>query len=462
MLKICITGHRKLLNPDEVRAEIARSFEYFKTRDTELQAISAIAEGADTIFAEEAIKAGIPLKVVLPFSRAEYEKDFSPEGLTLFNTLLNDREPEILYQLKTDNSDERNAAYLETGKKLVDESDIVVAVWDGKPADGKGGTGDIVEYVRNKGKELHIIYGRRTDVVPDKMDSVFNQMDRSAIRLKEWFTTAWIAGLQTGILAVIVYAAGLVYHRQIDSDLKFSLASIEIVYIIISFILLTFLANKWKKDFLYQRRNAEYLRSISNFKKAGMSITVIKQPGFEVDERIQEYEKTQAGETTINENFENAKRIVWDFAEDQRIYHDVKRIDRFGKRTKYMKTTMHLITYIFFTIVLVKYSIEYLEHIQHMHIPSSEFLIRIFDMMLIVIPALYATLEGVKYFSDWKRNISISQNIVVDLEQCKTDIQACSDPDTLVTITLQLRNILELENSEWAARYNAMKFEKAP
>jgi ABC-type methionine transport system ATPase subunit len=49
MLKIAITGHRNLLNEKEVRENIALSLQYFQKIDTDLQAISALAVGADQI-----------------------------------------------------------------------------------------------------------------------------------------------------------------------------------------------------------------------------------------------------------------------------------------------------------------------------------------------------------------------------------------------------------------------------
>ena len=39
----------------------------------------------------------------------------------------------------------REDAYLQAGKWLVDHSDVLVVLWDGKPAQGKGGTGEYVQ-----------------------------------------------------------------------------------------------------------------------------------------------------------------------------------------------------------------------------------------------------------------------------------------------------------------------------
>jgi hypothetical protein len=48
-------------------------------------------------------------------------------------------------------------AFLEAGKIIVELSDMMFAVWDGKQAEGQGGTGDVVNLAQNKAKMvLHI------------------------------------------------------------------------------------------------------------------------------------------------------------------------------------------------------------------------------------------------------------------------------------------------------------------
>lgn len=159
MLKIAISGHRKLLNESEVRDNITLSLQYFQAIDQDLQVISALASGADTIFAQEAIKLKIPVRYVLPFELKEYEKDFSDTDLIVLQDLLaqNQQQYEVVSSLKDTNSETRNEAYLAVGKRLVDDCDILVAVWDGKGAKGKGGTGDVVAYARSSGKKVHIV-----------------------------------------------------------------------------------------------------------------------------------------------------------------------------------------------------------------------------------------------------------------------------------------------------------------
>ena len=49
-------------------------------------------------------------------------------------------------------------AFLAAGRRVVENSDLFLAVWDGQPAKGKGGTADIVEYARNRGSKVEVIW----------------------------------------------------------------------------------------------------------------------------------------------------------------------------------------------------------------------------------------------------------------------------------------------------------------
>ena len=44
----------------------------------------------------------------------------------------------------------RTEAYAQAGQYIVDNCDLLIALWDGKPAAGQGGTAEIVEYAREK------------------------------------------------------------------------------------------------------------------------------------------------------------------------------------------------------------------------------------------------------------------------------------------------------------------------
>jgi hypothetical protein len=48
----------------------------------------------------------------------------------------------------------RNAAYQMGGRKVVNRCDVLIAIWDGQPADAAGGTGDIVPYAILQGRPV--------------------------------------------------------------------------------------------------------------------------------------------------------------------------------------------------------------------------------------------------------------------------------------------------------------------
>lgn len=52
---------------------------------------------------------------------------------------------------------ERNQAFLEAGILTVDRCDLLVVCWNGQPANGRGGTSDVVAYARAAMKPLIII-----------------------------------------------------------------------------------------------------------------------------------------------------------------------------------------------------------------------------------------------------------------------------------------------------------------
>jgi hypothetical protein len=44
--------------------------------------------------------------------------------------------------------------FLEAGKEIVRRSDVMFAVWDGKPSEGLGGTADVVAFARSESRRV--------------------------------------------------------------------------------------------------------------------------------------------------------------------------------------------------------------------------------------------------------------------------------------------------------------------
>lgn len=71
-----VTGHRDIQDPEQIRTVLDRAIKNIRDMypSTPLVALSALAEGADRLFARAVLDAHIPLYVPLPFSAEEYEK----------------------------------------------------------------------------------------------------------------------------------------------------------------------------------------------------------------------------------------------------------------------------------------------------------------------------------------------------------------------------------------------------
>jgi hypothetical protein len=105
-----------------------------------LRLLSPLAEGADRLVAEEALKAGFVLFAPLPFLQAEYEKDF-PGSVETFRALLAQGEA---LELDGERGSFAEDGYRETGLFILRNCDLVIAIWDGAREHGPGGTGEIV------------------------------------------------------------------------------------------------------------------------------------------------------------------------------------------------------------------------------------------------------------------------------------------------------------------------------
>jgi hypothetical protein len=112
-----------------------------------LRLLSPLAEGADRILAEEAIELDYSLEVPLPFPQREYERDF-PDTLAEFHTFV--ARACAVVELDGDRREEERS-YEAVGRFVVRNCDVLIAIWDGEKAGGRGGTGDMVRFAASSG-----------------------------------------------------------------------------------------------------------------------------------------------------------------------------------------------------------------------------------------------------------------------------------------------------------------------
>lgn len=148
--RLAITGHRGL--SAELEAEVDRMIRAEVARDGDVVGVSCVADGADAVFAQAVLDAGGALVAVLPASR--YRETLPEDYRPVYDGLLARAAKVVQLEFVTPDPH----AYMEAGKRMVDESDALLAVWDGLPGRGPGGTADVVAYARSKGVPVTVLW----------------------------------------------------------------------------------------------------------------------------------------------------------------------------------------------------------------------------------------------------------------------------------------------------------------
>ena len=143
MIALGVTGHRRLAEVGKVAAGVDRAFEHVVAAFGSMPAavVSCLAEGADRLVVQRALALGVStLVAVLPLPADDYVDDFvSPDSKHEFRSLLA-RADRVIMSGPTGT---RTEAYAAAGYALVNASRILLAVWDGEQARGRGGTGTV-------------------------------------------------------------------------------------------------------------------------------------------------------------------------------------------------------------------------------------------------------------------------------------------------------------------------------
>lgn len=172
-LSLCVgvTGHRDLAPEarplleeqigallseiaEQVRRVATEQQQFFADEQPTLATLSQLARGSDQLVAEAGLAHGYAIRAVLPFAPELFVEDFEREAdrETFFS--LRDR-AEAVWHLPG-NREQPEQAYALAGEATVAQSDLLIAIWDGRTARGLGGTGDVVDYAVRRG--VPVIY----------------------------------------------------------------------------------------------------------------------------------------------------------------------------------------------------------------------------------------------------------------------------------------------------------------
>ncbi|MET0781408.1 MAG: hypothetical protein ABWY26_04290 [Microbacterium sp.] len=150
--RVAVTGHRALEHPREVRDRLRAEL---RRLPRPLVGISALAAGADVLFARAVLEAGGRLEVVLASRDFAKSLPRSARG-ELRRLLTRARRVDVV-----GGGHPGAAAYSAAGTAMLARADLLIAVWDGGPSRGLGGTADLVAMARERGIRVRVIRGER-------------------------------------------------------------------------------------------------------------------------------------------------------------------------------------------------------------------------------------------------------------------------------------------------------------
>lgn len=151
-MRVGITGHRGLPEAAEALVREAIREAVQPCAGADLAGVSCIADGPDAWFAQTVLDLGGRLEVVVPAE--EYRDSLPAWHHRTYDELLS-RASEI-HATGLARSDSQ--AHMTGSEILVGLVDEVIAVWDGRPARGYGGTADVVRYAREHGVVVRVLW----------------------------------------------------------------------------------------------------------------------------------------------------------------------------------------------------------------------------------------------------------------------------------------------------------------
>ena len=213
-LRIGVTGHRKLDDPEQIRAmvekalatEIDRLFPEKSRVEVErirregttpicFKVLSPLADGSDRIVAEAVLAQPLArLDAVLPLAMDDYLETFESDAsrAEFLELLKLSRRPILLRtrRLHEDRHDAdsqtelRHQAYVQVGQYVVDHCDVLIAIWDGEPAHGIGGTAEVVQYALDQRRPIIRIWDSSIELLNARNN---NGLDASALQAIDQF-----------------------------------------------------------------------------------------------------------------------------------------------------------------------------------------------------------------------------------------------------------------------------------
>jgi SMODS and SLOG-associating 2TM effector domain 1 len=466
-----------------------------------VRVVSSLAEGADRVLVQAMVPASGQLEAILPLDRADYCADFdSATSKQEFASLL--AEAAVTEVMPPAAS--RDDAYESAGKSVVDRSDVMVFMWDGHPARGRGGTAEIYEYALQRKKAIFWIctdgghaelvlepWGRLTPLSPaalrqldryngkplpatrfaecpprlgqlggtslsaakglcEHISFYFARADALAGRFqRRWF---WLTRLiyAFAALAVLIVAAQVLYEPRHERYAWFEFGTLVCVTILL------FLArfSHWHDRWISARYLAEQIRSLAFLGLAGVSVTDDTGPA---SRRPRPVEAASWTDRAVEEiwwsrpsyipgDVDATLKILDElWINDQLKYHD-KTSRNYEKRSRrFTWAAVSLFTLSAVAALLHSIGIEQ---------PHS-----LWGFLSIVVPAVGASLSGYGAQRDYARHAERSRLFAITLDQARYQLAAAASLHDIQQVALNVTMLMRSEAGDWYSNVRVQEIE---
>lgn len=453
-LMVGFSGHRDISNPEAVEAKIGEVLDRLASEHGSLATVSSAARGADTLFLEAAKKRELPTLVILPSRRKQFEEAVSPAEWSRVRPHL-----EHTFQVEEITASSGDDAYLEVGESIVEQADVVLAVWDGEKAAGPGGTGDAVEYATTTGKPLIRINPLTLEVTPTKFDFLKRKKFSAAFQGKPGEVlenylgdgdraakgNAWWARVLVLLLVLMHLVASAIGVSipvfQIEGPAEVVIAVLELLLLLVATVLV-FVHHGKHSEWLRERIEMEICRSFNaTWELRGLSgsfaVTVI--PGYESFSknlrilRAQD-RTTPAGWQEIRERYRQG-----------RILHQKNYFNDRAKRAKNRHNALQAVAKISTTGATLMTAVVLFMVLGH----EGGMKFHVIKYLSIVLPLLSAAFFSIILMNEHGRRVERYKEMVGFLDQSGKRLEAAKSISMLVRVAAETEEVLLREVIEW-------------
>lgn len=150
-MRVGITGHSNLV-PSCVPLVRGGILAVLRRVPPPLVGVTCLAPGADQVFARAVLDCGGQVEVVLP--ALDYRDKLRPDQVAEYDELrARATVVSVLPRLLSGRH-----AYVAANERMLASVELLIAVWDGRPAGGRGGTGEVVEDAHASGVPVEVVW----------------------------------------------------------------------------------------------------------------------------------------------------------------------------------------------------------------------------------------------------------------------------------------------------------------